>query len=601
MVLVSMPFLGADRPSIQAGLLAAIARKHGFPATTLHANLDFAARVGADQYARLADGGRRRLFGEWLFSAAAFGGDAPDPGSALLDDFAGDLPDLGGPADAVRKRLLRLREVEVPAYLDELAGSYPWGDVRVVGFSCTFEQNAASFALAARLKRRHPGIVTVFGGANFDGEMGPELVRTVDGIDFAVSGEADDAFPRLLAALAAGEDPATIPGVIRRGVPVVPPAPPIRDLDALPVPDYDEYFERAGRLGLLDPAARRHTTIPLETARGCWWGAKHHCTFCGLNGATMTFRSKSPERVLAELATQARRTGSFRFAAVDNILDPRYLTTLLPRLAAGGFGYQLFYEVKANLGRERIALLARAGVDRIQPGIESLSSRVLALMKKGTTAGQNVNLLRWAGYYGIAAAWNVLWGFPGETAADYAEQAAVVPHLVHLQPPEGAGRIWLERFSPLFTNRGGPEPSYRYIYPERVDLDRVAYFFEEDLAEALPDEAYAPLGLAVAGWQRAWQDRRPLLVFWSAPGYLQIYDGRWPGRKGTYTFEGTAADVYAACSDRPIRASVVRERLGLREPAGVVERMIDRFRGLGLMFVDGEAALALALPAVGLR
>ena len=38
----------------------------------------------------------------------------------------------------------------------------------------------------------------------------------------------------------------------------------------------------------------------METARGCWWDAKHHCTFCGLNGEFMGFRSKSPLRALAE-------------------------------------------------------------------------------------------------------------------------------------------------------------------------------------------------------------------------------------------------------------------------------------------------------------
>ncbi|WP_328472323.1 RiPP maturation radical SAM C-methyltransferase [Actinoplanes sp. NBC_00393] len=609
-VIVSMPFLGADRPSIQAGLLTAIVRGHGFPARSLHANLDFAARIGAGEYARLAQH-RGRLVGEWLFSADAFGDDAPDPGSGLVDKFAGDLAYLGGVPPAIRDRLLTIRRDDVPAYLDELAGAYPWHDVRVVGFSCTFEQNAASFALARRLKERHPDLVTVFGGANFDGGMGAELVRTVDCIDLAVSGEADEALPRLLRALVAGDDPATVPGVLRRDgdrVLATPPAPPGDDLDALPAPDYDEYFERAERLGLLDAAGRRQTWIPIETARGCWWGAKHHCTFCGLNAATMQFRAKSPARVLDELAVQTRRCGSFRFAAVDNIMDVQYLTTLFPEIVGHGFGYEFFYEVKANLSRAQLGLLARAGVTRIQPGLESLSSRVLKLMAKGSTAAQNVNLLRWAGYYGIRVSWNVLWGFPGESAQDYAEQALAVPHLVHLQPPESAGRIWLERFSPLFDQSDEalrwrrPEPSYGYVYPERVDLEQVAYFFEYELADPLPDTAYHELRDAVAAWQQAWQgDVRPTLTYWSAPQYLRIYDGRWPGREGTYTFEGPGADVYAACSERPISPAAVRDRLGLTMPVSAVRDVFAEFHRLGLMFLDGSAGLALALPAVGRR
>ncbi len=62
----------------------------------------------------------------------------------------------------------------------------------MAGFTSTFQQNTPSFALARRLKQRFPRIVTVFGGANFDDEMGPELVRAVDCVDIAVIGEGDD-------------------------------------------------------------------------------------------------------------------------------------------------------------------------------------------------------------------------------------------------------------------------------------------------------------------------------------------------------------------------------------------------------------------------
>ena len=91
----------------------------------------------------------------------------------------------------------------------------------------------------------------------------------------------------------------------------------------------------------------------------------------------MEFRAKSPARVLGELAAQARRYRSFRFDAVDNILD----TGLPERAAAGarptaGPDYEIFYEVKANLTRGPAeAASPRAGVTQLQPGMESLSSR----------------------------------------------------------------------------------------------------------------------------------------------------------------------------------------------------------------------------------
>jgi ribosomal peptide maturation radical SAM protein 1 len=593
-----------DQPlTLTVDELKAIGEAHGFPVRTLHANLDFAVRIGVDYYGLLAEN-RGRQVGDWLFSVEAFGAAAPDPEGTFLDAFGAELSYLDSSPESARDRLLTTRERDVPAFLDaildELAGS------RLVGFSSTYQQNTASFALARRLKQRYPDVRTVFGGANFDGEMGPALVRSTDCVDFAVTGEADSAFPALLEALAAGTDPAGIPGVAWRDgsrVVATPPAAPHSRLDDLPTPEYGEYFDRAARLGL----PTDHVTIPFESARGCWWGAKHHCTFCGLNGTTMRFRAKSPTRVLDELDRQAARYRSFRFNAVDNILDPSYLKKLFPAIVEGRRDYQIFYEVKANLTRAQLKAMAEAGVTQLQPGLESLSSNVLRLMDKGVRAAQNVNLLRWARYYGIRVGWNVLWGFPGETAEDYAKQVSVLPHLAHLQPPASAGQVWLERFSPLFTQparfpmrRREPEPSYRYVYPATVDLERTAYFFEYEMEEALDPSTYAPLDEAVARWRDAWEaEKPPMLVYRAAPGFLQIYDGRHPDRQGTYTFRDTVAAIYAACVDRPRTAMGVHRELGV--PAPTVVAAFRRFGERGLMFLDEDLAVALALPATSGR
>jgi ribosomal peptide maturation radical SAM protein 1 len=610
-VLVSMPFMETHRPSIQLGLLKTLAAKRGFDVRTLHANLDFAALIGLDCYDLLCQY-RGPMVGEWLFSLEAFPDTAPDSDAHMIDEIADELSYFGLSTEELREKLSRIRGIDVPAYLDSLVGTFPWEEVAIVGFTSTFQQNTASFALARRLKQRHPRIVTIFGGANFDSEMGPELVRAVEWIDVAVIGEGDETFPRLLSALAAGAHLDTVPGLAYRRdghVAVTPPRSAPVPLDDLPAPDYEEYFQRAEDLGILPRVGHRNVWLPIETARGCWWGAKHHCTFCGLNGTAMSFRSKSPERVLDELASQAKRYRSFRFEAVDNIMDTAYLTKLFPILVENETGYEIFYEVKANLRREQLRLMAQAGVTHIQPGIESLSSNVLHLMRKGIRAIQNVNLLRWAQYYDIHVDWNLLWGFPGDTERDYTEQATAIPHLLHLPPPSSTNRIRLERFSPLFTEHDvfrlryrTPERSYRYVYPQDVDLERVAYFFDYDLNGGLPDSAYAGIRRAAADWSNAWRtEKPPVLKYWSAPHYVQIYDERKQGQGGTYTFEGTLADLYLACSNRPTTADAVRRELDLHLPAEAIHELFEEFGKHGLMLLDGQFALALAVPAIKAR
>ena len=78
----------------------------------------------------------------------------------------------------------------------------------------------------------------------------------------------------------------------------------------------------------------------------------------------------------------------------------------------------------------------------------------------------------------------------------------------------------MERFSPLFTQRAlfpanylRPEASYGLVYPEGVDLTRVAYFFEYSLVGSLDDTVYAPTRERVQCWQEAWKkETRPTLT-----------------------------------------------------------------------------------------
>ena len=107
------------------------------------------------------------------------------------------------------------------------------------------------------------------------------------------------------------------------------PSDKIHDMDALPDPDFSDFFEAVKASPL---AARLSPAMLIETARGCWWGAKNHCTFCGLNGDTMAFRAKSAERVLQEIERQVARHGIRHFQAVDNIISHDYFRSLLPIL-----------------------------------------------------------------------------------------------------------------------------------------------------------------------------------------------------------------------------------------------------------------------------
>jgi ribosomal peptide maturation radical SAM protein 1 len=606
-LLISMPFYSVRTPSLQLGLLSAIGKAHDFAVETLHLNLDFAARVGHGLYEKLCQH-RGPELGNWLFAIAAFQEEAPDQEGRFPYDFP-DVLDLVRDFNVDAAGLCSLRDEAVPAFLAYAEALVDWSAYDVVGFTCTFQQNTASFALARRLKERFPQLITLFGGANFEGEMGTELVQACPWIDYAIDGEADEAFPAFLAAVAEKRTPLLVPGVFSRGKPAPIHGQPFAYLERLPVPDYEEFFRRAEDLGIVARGQKATIALPFESSRGCWWGQKHHCTFCGLNGTTMKFRQKSSHFVLAELAELTRRYGTSRFSAVDNIMPTNFFTEFIPTLVAEQRNYDLFFEVKANMTRAQVKALGEAGIRFIQPGIESLSSRVLHLMDKGVRAAHNVNLLRWSHYYGIDVSWNLIWGFPGEHEDDYKVQAALLPHLVHLQPPHGANRIWLERFSPLYSDRDRfpvvrlePEASLAYVYPGEVSRARVAYFFDHAFPGELPETVFEPLLSEVKAWTEAWATpQRPWLAYRWSPGRLHIEDGRNPAAPRLYSFASPLAEIYRALSDRPISAAKIKEALNLPWSGEEIVGALDLFAEKGLVMRDDDLFLALAIPAMPAR
>jgi ribosomal peptide maturation radical SAM protein 1 len=609
--LVNMPFGSTQYPSMQLGLLQAILAKQRHAATTHYFNLQFANTIGWELHEHFA-WYAPRLVGEWLFSRAAFREEAP-PASEYLRLYGKKL----GPLEGFVDYLVQLREREAPAFIEKCLRMVRWQDYDVIGFGSVFEQNCAALALARRIKECFPAAAIVFGGANFEDQMGLEYIRVCPWIDYAVIGEGDEVFPDLLSRLGAASpepDLTGLKGVAWRGkdgVCFAGRAAMVHDLDQLPTPDYGDFFAAATRLKRPPPKEGFSVEVPFESARGCWWGAKSQCTFCGLNGATIAFRSKTPGRVLAEIDELSSRYGVKMFGAVDNILDHRYVRDVFAPLAERKGGqYEFFYEVKANLTREQLRTMALGGVRRVQPGIESLSSHMLKLMRKGVTALQNVNFLKWAHFYGMEITWNILLGFPGERIEDYQRQIDIIPLLRHLPPAVAVTAIHLDRFSPYFdfADRLGihnvsPDPAYASVYPPDFDLSRIAYYFEHEAPNTLAPEAHEPVYKCMHEWFLAWQSApAPDLRYeWKDGDCLQIRDSRWGERARSYIFEGAAAAAYEFCGSADHSLSRICTHLrreGYSTDEASLRQHLAIFTSADLMLEEDGHFLSLALPVL---
>ena len=602
--LVNMPFGFHIYPSVQLGTLSTLMKSHGWDVKSHYLNLHFAHQLDLSVYNQLCE--KRFLIGEWLFSHLLFGQNSKN--QEYMKYFELHIEDVCQSIERPREFLSDVKTKMVPEFLSWAVETVDWSQYGVVGFSSTFNQNLASLTLAKLIKEKYPSVKILFGGSNFESEMGLEYFRVFPWIDYVVPGEAEGVLPPLMEVLSNG---GAIPtGVVHRrgGQFVYEDSHELNEFSKSAPPDYDDFFEELKQVDS-ESALKENPVILYETARGCWWGEKHHCTFCGLNASTMKFRSKPMEQVRADLTDLSKRYDSFRFRLVDNILEMNYIDGIFGELARNNYDLQFFVEVKSNLTKRQIKVLAHGGVKVIQPGIESFSLNQLQEMDKGVRPMQNIVCMKWAMYYGVDVNWNILIGFPGETDEDYRQQIGLIKLLFHLPPPECVGNLWLERFSPYFTRPDeygisitGPGEAYSYVYDSPdINLLKIAYDFEFKTEARIDPQLKNELMQTAAEWKRRHQsDQLPYLMFTKAMDFVTVYDGRSKEEPVKTRFDGPSAWIILFCNESPKTLEQICDHVreqGLQEEApGIVEESVAHLEKQGFLYGERGKYLTLALP-----
>lgn len=573
--LVLMPFVLLDHPSLALGILKKSLEGTELKPWVIYANLLFAEKIGLAYYKLAMCGSNRYMMDEWVFVPSAF----PDHSDTedeirlqgvarkFLRQFRGRP---SGPVDEsfIVAKLRALRPMAT-AFVDQLAKNIVAKKPKIVGCSSSFAQHIPSLALLRHIKMHDPEIITLIGGSNCEEMMGVTTVKEFPWVDYAFSGEADEQFHPLCQVLIDLGPEATekdLPegticrslaqrvGLNENGQDAIPRA-LVNKLDNVPEPDYSDYFKT------LDCTSFKKDISPgllMETSRGCWWKMKKGCTFCGLCGKSRTYRSKSPEKALVELHNLTTKHGIKRVAMVDNVPPPHYFSTFLPHLAEGRDDYELFYETRSHLKRGQVKTLADAGVVWIQPGIEALDNRQLALMNKGTTALMNLQMLKYAREFGLQASWRLIVGLPGEKDAWHLETASWFPLVHHLQPPMGVDLVRMLRFSSYHSNAETygldliPNANYAKNYPlsENVLSNLVYYFQRTDVKQ--DQKVLSPgidaLSKGVKDWQQAAIPPTPAFLCMQDDGdTISILDTRACAMERQFEIDGMAADIIRNC------------------------------------------------------
>jgi anaerobic magnesium-protoporphyrin IX monomethyl ester cyclase len=247
-------------------------------------------------------------------------------------------------------------------------------------------------------------------------------------------------------------------------------------IGALPLPDF---------AGLpLDRYLAPRLTLPLLTARGCYYGK---CAFCNVGyGESESFSLMRSEMLAEQMLALKRTYGVEEIFFSDEALTPRTLRELSQILKRDGtpllWGGCARFE--RPISAELLNLMHEGGCRMILFGLESASEAIMQRMLKGTQLEHMHRILEQSTAAGI---WNhtfFFFGFPGETLDD-AQQTVnfLYQHKQHVHSA-GFGTFLLEVDAPVHRAPASFGVTRVIERPEQ----NLAIYFDYEAAEGMDSQ-----------------------------------------------------------------------------------------------------------------
>ncbi|SDB32419.1 ribosomal peptide maturation radical SAM protein 1 [Desulfonatronum thiosulfatophilum] len=594
LILVSAPWALYNRPSIQLGALKAHLRQcfPDLPVRAEHFHLQAAAHIGYPLYQAVSE---RTWIAECVAAALLF----PEQAPRIEQLFARESRQ----SRVVRQAGLPLLTSALEDACDRFIDGICWGDHGLAGFSVSLCQLTASLYLIRRIKARFPALTVVVGGSTFSGESFETLTGLFPEINHLIRGEGETALADLADAVcrngaAPDESPLEHHQVCQ-----------IQDLDSLPAPDFDEYF------ALLQSLAREKRffpVLPVEASRGCWWqktvddSSARGCAFCNLNLQWRGYRAKSAGKIVAEIEHLSDRHKVLAFSFMDNLLPRKGAGELFVSLADSGKQYRLFGEIRADTPANMLAAMRRVGMRELQVGVEALSSRLLARMNKGSSALDNIEMMRHCEALGMHHGGNLLMSFPGSTAEEIRETLDNLEYAAHFRPLKPVS-FWLGLESPVFQRPDqygirltGNDPRWSALFPASVIEGMRLMIQGYSGSRGAQRRMWAPVAARVQQWSREYDmlmrgpDPEPVLGYQDGRDFLIITQRKAHGTSAVHRLPQASRQVYLFC-----RTSRSREQIQARFPrlpADKLENFLRMMLDKRLMFEEGDRFLSLAVP-----
>ncbi|MBA1148018.1 cobalamin B12-binding domain-containing protein [Ectothiorhodospiraceae bacterium WFHF3C12] len=237
--------------------------------------------------------------------------------------------------------------------------------------------------------------------------MGAAALQRLDA-DYAILGEGEEAFPRLLAALAGDAALDGVPGLARRG-----------ESAASGPQAYTARFGASSLEHWIDwrDYARQGATWPVQTKRGCPLRCSY-CTYAAVEG--LGIRKRDPEAVAEEIEAVQGRFSPRCFEFIDSTfnLPPSHAIAVCEAIIRRGLRVNLT-TMGVNplaVSRELLRAMKAAGFRSLMITPEAAHDRMLDGMDKGFDTSHVHHAAKLIRASGMSSMWFFMLGGPGEDA-----------------------------------------------------------------------------------------------------------------------------------------------------------------------------------------
>jgi len=605
--LISTPWPLYSRPSIQLGTLKAFlqTRISDLQIDVFHFYLSLARTIGYRVYHEISE---RTWLAESVYAALLY---------PQLIEKAADLFRKESAGNSILQSV-RFSELttRVKKTTDTFLNRQNWGSFGLLGFSISFCQLTSALYLIKCLKKKFPGLIIVVGGASTSGQAADGLLKSFPEIDVVVNGEGEIPLYKIIEHLRTAAhdlDLAKINGVATRLTDAEnigrTASHQMKTLNDLPAPDYDAYFHM---LKTFNARKTFFPTLPVEISRGCWWkrtvgsGKLSGCAFCNLNLQWHGYRHKPPSQVASEIDKLTGRYQTLSVAITDNVLPRKGAVEIFKQIGQLNKDLRLFGEVRATTPWMELKVMRDCGMQKVQIGIEALGSRLLKKLRKGTSAIQNLEIMKNCEALGIENISNLILQFPGSDMRDVTETLRVIEFAMPFYPLK-AVNFWLGMGSPVWQDpkKFGitavfNHPNWSKLFPETIcrTLPFMIQAYRGDLT--YQKNIWKPVKKKISEWQKQYMEihngpgHLPILSFQDGRDFIIIRQRRFQTEPATHRLVGVSRLIYLFCQKHRSLKTVLAKFPGV--PDDKVLKFLKMMVNKKLMFAEDDKYLSLAVP-----